>query len=158
MSRIAIAEKLLLDALFEIGKAFESRVHHVSIPKLIKLLRKRLRMPQRVLAKRAKIPVVTISRIESGKTKPSMRILEKIFRALFCDLAFLPIPIRDLDQIVKKRIHQLAEKRVRYLKGTMALELQQPKEEVMRELIAREEKALSSAEHIDIWQEEELHD
>ena len=81
-----------------------------------------------------------------------MSTLEKIFKALFCDFVLLPLPSHDLDHLVQQRIRREAEKRVQYLKGTMALELQQPKDAVIQELIAQEEKELEALENIDIWE------
>jgi transcriptional regulator with XRE-family HTH domain len=115
-------------------------------------------MSQRTLARRAKVPQPTLSRIESGKTNPNLATLEKIYKALFCDFVLLPLPWRDIDQIVQQQIRRIAEKRVQYLKGTMALELQQPQDEFIRELVLQEERELEASESFDIWSEEELHD
>jgi transcriptional regulator with XRE-family HTH domain len=110
-------------------------------------------MSQRTLAKRAGLPQATLSRIESGKVEPAFKTLRKIFNALDCDLSIIPVPRQNLDNLVKQRIHHLAEKHVKYLKGTMALELQQPEDNVLKALIAREEQELS-AENSDIWRED----
>lgn len=151
MNPMTVMEKLLLDTLFQVADFYQSRLQKISIKSMITLLRKRLRMSQRVLAKRAKIPQATLSRIESGKTKPNVTTLEKIFKALFCDIALIALPACDFDQIVRQQIHLVAKKRVQYLKGTMALELQQPKDEVIQELILREEGELGANKHFDIW-------
>jgi len=158
MRRETIEEKLIVDALFQLAVQYRSRLQAVSLRNVIVLLRKRLKMSQRMLARRAKIPQPTLSRIESGKTNPNLATLEKIYKALFCDFVLLPLPRDDLDQIVQQQIHRIAEKRVQYLKGTMALELQQPKDEVTKALISQEEKELWISENLDIWSEEELHD
>lgn len=150
---MTIAEKLLVDSLLQVAAFYQTRFQHVAISKIIRLLRKRLRMSQKTLAKRAKIPQATLSRIESGKNKPNLSLLEKIFKALFCEIALIPIPKESLDNIVKEEIHRIAKKRVQYLKGTMSLELQQPIDEVIRELIAKEERELLANEKFDIWQE-----
>lgn len=155
---MTVMEKLLLDTLFQVAEIYQSRLQKISIKNMITLLRKRLRMSQRVLAKRAKIPQATLSRIESGKTQPNLTTLEKIFKALFCDIALIPLPACDFDQIVRQQIHLVAKKRVQYLKGTMALELQQPKDEVIQEFILREEGELSANKHFDIWSTGESHD
>jgi transcriptional regulator with XRE-family HTH domain len=109
-------------------------------------------MSQRTLANRAKIPTSTLSRIESGKTIPGLRMIAKILKALFCDFALIPLPKQDLDKIVQQQIRQVAEKRVQYLKGTMALELQKPKDDVIKELIKKEEAELQFGS-FDIWKE-----
>jgi hypothetical protein len=59
---------------------------------------------------------------------------------------------------VQQQIRRTAEKRVQYLKGTMALELQQPKDEFIRELVLQEERELLASENFDIWSEEEIND
>lgn len=152
MSRTTITEKLHIDALLKLSRDYR-RLDGFSLKNLIVLLRKRLRMSQRTLAKRAKIPASTLSRIESGKGKPSIKTIEKIFDALYCDFAILPIPRHELDLLVQQQIHRLAKKHVQYLKGTMALELQKPREDVLRAMIAREEKDLLAKETYDIWRE-----
>ena len=157
MARTSIAEKLLLDALFQMGEIYRTRFHSVPLKQIIILLRQRLKMSQKTLAKRANIPPSTLSRIESGKGEPSLRILGKIFQALFCDFVLLPIPRRDLDLVVKQQIHHLAKKRIQYLKGTMALELQQPNDAVIREMMIKEERDLLS-KNFDIWKEGTSHD
>lgn len=156
MRRETIEEKLILDVFFRVAAKYRSCLQTVSFRNVIVLLRKRLKMSQRTLARRAKIPQATLSRIESGRTNPNFATLEKIYKALFCDFVLLPLPRSDLDQLVQQQIHRIAEKRVQYLKGTMALELQQPKEEVMKALISQEEKELSVLENLDIWSEKEL--
>jgi transcriptional regulator with XRE-family HTH domain len=154
MQHQTIVEKLLLNALFQLAANYKIELQQkASFSTLITLLRRRLRMSQRTLAKRAKIPQATVSRIESGKTTPSLGTLEKIFNALFCEIVIIPLPIHDLDQLVLKQVHHIAKKRVQYLKGTMALELQQPKDEVIQELIAEEEKDLLANQRFDIWSE-----
>lgn len=158
MRKRTIEEKLILDAFFQIAAQYRSRLQTVSLRNVIVLLRKRLKMSQRTLARRAKIPQPTLSRIESGKTNPNLATLEKIYKALFCDFVLLPLPWRDIDQIVQQQIRRIAEKRVKYLKGTMALELQQPKDEFLRELVLQEERELGASENFDIWSEEDLHD
>lgn len=152
MARTTITEMLLVDSLLKIACFYKKHLPGLAISKIIILLRKRLRMSQVTLAKRAKIHQATLSRIESGKVEPTFKILEKIFGALFCDIVMIPLPQRDLDEIVQKRIRHLAEKRIKYLKGTMALELQQPKDDVIDALIAREEKEILS-KNSDIWEE-----
>ncbi len=84
--------------------------------------------------------------------------MDKIFKALFCDFAVIPLPWKDLDLVVQEQIHGLAKKRVEYLKGTMALELQQPKDDMIKELIAKEEKELQMTAKLDIWQEGNFYD
>ena len=155
MQRQAIVEKLLLNALFQLAANYKIKLEQkASFSTVLFLLRKRLRMSQRTLAKRAKIPQATVSRIESGRTTPTLATLEKIFRALFCEIVIIPLPIHDLDQLVLKQVHHIAKKRVQYLKGTMALELQQPKEEALQELISQEEQDLLANHRFDIWRED----
>lgn len=158
MRKRTIEEKLILDAFFQIAAQYRSRLQAVSFRNVIILLRKRLKMSQRTLARRANIPQSTLSRIETGKTNPNLTTLEKICKALFCDFVLLPLPWRDIDQIVQQQIRRTAEKRVQYLKGTMALELQQPKDEFIRELVLQEERELLASENFDIWSEEEIND
>ena len=54
----------------------------VSLARDILRSRRRLGMSQAELARRARIPLKTLDRIEQGKSKPNVRIIDRIDRAL----------------------------------------------------------------------------
>src|SRR5690606_3530290 len=102
---------------------------------LIRLLRKRLRMTQKQLAKRAGIPQSYIAKIESGRTKPSLETWGKIFRSLHCSITVLLIPEKMPDDLLEEQAYATALKRVNYVAGTMALEDQLPSKRDLKEMI-----------------------
>ena len=108
-------------------------------------------MTQKQLANRADLPQSYIAKIESGSKKPPIETLEKIFRSLNCSLTFLLIPEVDVDQLLEQQARMAAEKRVKYVAGTMALEDQLPSKKHLREMVEEEKKELLSSETTKIW-------
>lgn len=89
-------------------------------------MRDRLSMSQRQLAKLAGIAQSTVTRIENEDIKPNQNTLRKIFSAMGCDLALLPIPYQNLDSFLYEKAKKIAEARINYLESTTALENQKP--------------------------------
>lgn len=110
-------------------------------------------MTQNQLAKRVGLPQSYIAKIESGATKPTIETLEKILRGLRCSLAFLLIPEIDPDAWLEQQALAVAQKRVNYVAGTMALEAQRPKQEALREMIEEEKNKLLNSKTPKIWDE-----
>jgi transcriptional regulator with XRE-family HTH domain len=147
------SEKLLLNEIFQSAKNLEKTQQDISIGQLISLIRLQLRMSQRSLAKRSKVPQSTISRIESGILNPNIMTLNKIFQALCCKLLFSALPYDDLETIRKEQAHKKAEKKINYLLGTMALENQQPDQKLIQELIEDEEQKIFQSNSSNLWEE-----
>lgn len=53
---------------------------------MIKLIRTHLGMSQTALSIRAEIPQSTVSRIEQGRREANLSTLQKILKAISCDL------------------------------------------------------------------------
>lgn len=139
MSKDLPIEKKLLEALLKKGKELLENEEIMPPYALIRLLRMGLSMTQRQLAKRAQVQHSTILRIEKGDIRPNEETLRKIFGALECDLAFIPVPrFKNIDALLRKRARNIAEKRLRRLEGTMALEQQLPEETWQRRLLENE--------------------
>lgn len=147
------SEKLLLMEIFKSAKKAYGIQHSISIGQLISLIRLQLKMSQRILAKRAKIPQSTISRIESKQFDPNIFTLRKIFEALSCKLVITAFSYVDLETILRKQAHKKAEKEIRYLEGTMALEKQQPNQKLLNELLKEKEKKLLDSDGRKLWEE-----
>lgn len=153
MKKIRVAERHFLNQLTKISETLTSGNKQVSPGFLVALIRKRLRMTQQMLAKRAKLPQSMISRIEANKVEPSIKTLKKIFDALYCDVVMVPIPRKDFDTILQEQASRVAKRRISYLRGTMALEKQQPKNVMLQELIKEEERNILNSDSGKIWQE-----
>lgn len=153
MKTITVAEKHFLKQITKISEMLTGGHKQVAPGFLVALVRKRLRMSQQVLAKRSKLPQSMISKIESGKVEPSLTTLKKIFDALYCDVMVVPIPRKDYDEVIQEQATRIAKKRIGYLRGTMALEKQEPKSLMIKELIKEEEKQIMNSTSVKIWEE-----
>jgi len=152
-AKLPIEEKLLI-SLLEKGKAIGANQEILSSGALVRLLRLGLGMTQRQLAKHASVPHSTISRIEKGRIRPNEETLRKIFAAMECDVAFIPVPrFKSVDALLRERAKKIAEKRLRYLEGTMALEQQQP-EKIWRKRLLENEIELILQSPSQLWDED----
>lgn len=153
MKKVSIAEKRLIDKV--VGQAAELDAEIATLPPSagIRLLRRRLLMSQRELANRAGLPQSTVSRIESGRIDPNIKTLRQIYSALGCTVAVLPVASHPPDEMIRRQARLLAEKRLNYLKGTMALEEQTPDEALLEDLVADEEKRILDQGVTGLWGE-----
>ena len=151
--KLTLTQKKLLDMIAEYAKALPAELKQLPVSTLVKLLRKRLHMTQADLAHRAKVPQSFISKIESGREKPKLATLEKLFSALFCDCVLIPIPIASFDEILNKQALKAARSRLEYVLGTMSLEKQLPGKEIADELVKTELERLLQSGSSEIWQE-----
>lgn len=126
----------------------------LSIGEFIKRIRGQLDMSQEVLASRSGLPQSTISRIEKGQKDPTLSMLSKVLTSLSCDLVVAPVLKQTIDAIRYKQARHIAEKHVRYLRGTMGLEKQEPDKRLLEELIKKEvEELLHGSSGIKLWKE-----
>jgi len=136
-------EKELVVSLLKKGRLIKKEHEIFSSGSLVRLVRLSLGMTQRQLAKRARVPQSTISRIEKEETHPNETTLRKIFNALECDITSLPIPrFTSIEDLLALRARKLAESNLQYLEGTMALELQQPDKKWREYLLKKEIESL----------------
>ncbi len=145
------AEKTFIDKLLKTGRRLPKEVLFQDPKILLRIIRKRLRMTQQQLAKRAKLPQSTIARIESGKISPSYETLQKVFHALHCSITLLLVPEALPDTLLKKQALAAAKKRVKYVAGTMALEDQLPSNKTLKDMLRDEQKKLLDSETTKIW-------
>ncbi len=150
---LSLTQKKLIDTLCAQALVVSQKLQQYPIPTLIRLLRKRLHMTQKNLADRAHMPQSYIAKIESGRIKPNLKTLEKIFNALFCDLRWVAVPKESFDTILQKQTLKVAQSRIAYIQGTMSLEKQLPNEEMVNELVRVEQKRLLESESSEIWDE-----
>lgn len=147
------SEKLLIEEIMQAAQKTRVAVRGLTIGALIKSIRVQLGMSQKALAKRAGVPQSTISRIEQEERDANLSTLNKILGAISCDLVIVPLLQDSVDTIRRKQARKMAEKQVRYLKGTMNLEDQQPDSRFIAELIKQEEERLLQGPNSKLWDE-----
>src|SRR5690606_33548201 len=118
MRRQSFAEKLLIEEIMQTSIKAQDAIRGQSIGTLVKLIRLQLGMSQAALAKRAEIPQSTISRIEQEKKDIQLSTLQKVLKALSCDLIILPLLKRPIDQLRHEQATKVAKQHIRYLSGT----------------------------------------
>lgn len=153
MKSFSPSEKLLIEEITQAAQKTRMAVRGLAIGALIKSIRLQLGMSQKALAKRAGVPQSTISRIEQEERDANLSTLNKILSAISCDLVIVPLLQDSIDTIRRKQARKMAERQVRYLKGTMNLEDQQPDSRFIEELIKQEEECLLQGSHSKLWDE-----
>ena len=153
MKSFSLSEKLLIEEITQAAQKTKIAVRGLTIGALIKFIRVQLGMSQKALAKRAGVPQSTISRIEQEERDANLSTLNKILNAISCDLVIAPLLQDSVDAIRRKQARKKAETQVRYLKGTMNLEDQQPDSKFIAELIKQEEERLLQGPNSKLWDE-----
>lgn len=146
-------EKLLIEEITQASQKMRTATRGLSIGALIKSIRLQLGMSQNTLAKRAGVPQSTVSRIEQSQRDMSLSTLQKILSAISCTLVIAPLLQYSIDAIRHNQARKIAEKRVRYLKGTMNLEDQEPDSRFIEELLKQEEERLLQGPNAKLWEE-----
>ncbi|NGX39593.1 MAG: hypothetical protein KR126chlam1_00925 [Chlamydiae bacterium] len=151
MKRLNTSEKLLVEEVAQIAEKAKRPSRGLSIGALIKMIRNQLGMSQKALARRAHVPQSTISRIEKGTQDTKLSTLNKVMEALSGDLVILPMLNDSLDAIRGMQARKKAAAHIRYLKGTMSLEDQEPDPRLLEELLKQEENRLLQASGSELW-------
>lgn len=110
-------------------------------------------MTQAQLAARAELTQSYLAVIESGKTDLKLSTLTKIISALQGDLIVAARFRKPPESIVAERIKEIARKKVARVTGTMALEKQQPDDEMTKRLIQSEVDRMMREASSEIWEE-----
>jgi transcriptional regulator with XRE-family HTH domain len=145
------SEILLIKEVTHAAQNTRVAMRGLSIGALMKAIRLQLGLSQKALAQRAGVPQSTISRIEQEERNANLSTLNKILNALSCDLVIVPLLQESIETIRRKQARRVAEKQVRYLKGTMNLEEQQPDPKFIAELIKQEEERLLQGSNTKLW-------
>ncbi|NGX50255.1 MAG: hypothetical protein K1060chlam2_00096 [Chlamydiae bacterium] len=153
MGSFSSSEKLLIEEVMQVARKAKESSRGLSIGPLIKMIRTQLRMSQKILSRRAGVPQSTVSRIENGEKNANLFTLNKILHALFCDLVVVPMLVESVDAIRRRQARKQAENHMRYLKGTMNLEEQEPDSKLVRELLTQEEDRLLQGPGSELWEE-----
>ncbi len=154
MKKPKVSEKLLLEEIANSAQVLLQQQRGLEIGQLIALIRGQLSMSQRALARRAKVPQSTISKIESGRLQPNVSTLQKILNSMECDLLLTAVPREGLETIRRNQAMAKAKRKIQYLRGTMSLEKQEPDQVLLRELIKEEMKDLLESMGPKLWEDE----
>ena len=154
MKPYSVAERILIEEVTLHLKKARLATRGLPVGAIIKSIRMQLGMSQQILAKRAGVPQSTISRIEQDRQDTHVSTLQKIMKALSCDLIIAPLMEDSVDSIRRKQARKLAKKRVHYLKGTIKLENGQPDSRFIEELLKQEENNILKGSNSKLWEEE----
>src|SRR5689334_20208653 len=108
------SEQMLIEEITKEGAKASQAARGLSLGCLIRMIRKQIGMPQEVLARKAKVPQSTISRIEKEQGDPSLATLRNVLQALECDLIVVPVLREPVNMIRRKQARKKAEAKVRY--------------------------------------------
>ncbi|MCI0381767.1 MAG: helix-turn-helix domain-containing protein [Chlamydiae bacterium] len=147
------SEAIIIKDLMKFSNKLQRLIRGLPIGKLIRLIRVHLGMSQKILAKHAGMQQSTISRVEQGKRDITLSALHIILNAISCDLIIIPLLRESIETIRRKQARKVAEKHVKYVKGTMALEDQKPDTRFIEELIKHEEEQLLKGSNRKLWEE-----
>lgn len=147
------AEELVIQEIMQTSEKMKSIIRGLSIGTLIKYIRIQLGISQKILSKRAGVRQATISRMEQNQNNISLLTLRKILNALSCDLLIAPLLRDSIDNIRLGQARKVAEKQIRYLKGTMNLEEQQPDTRFIEKLLKQEEENLLQGSNTKLWED-----
>ncbi|HSW86741.1 MAG TPA: helix-turn-helix domain-containing protein [Rhabdochlamydiaceae bacterium] len=153
MKQISSSESLLIEEVTQASKNIKKTIRGLHIGAFIKSIRIQLGMPQKALAKRAGVLQATISRVEQNPKNVNLSTLQKILNALSCDFVIAPILQDSIDAIRRKQARKIAENHIRYLKGTMHLEDQQPDARFIEKLLNQEEERLLRGPSTRLWED-----
>lgn len=145
------SEKLLLKGITNSATVLRQQQKGLKVGQLIALIRSQLRMSQRMLSRRARVPQSTISKIESGNLEPNISTLNNVLDAMHCDLLISVIPREELEEVRRKQAVKRAKDKIRYLRGTMSLEKQEPSEDLLLELVEEETNRLLESPGSKLW-------
>lgn len=152
MKKSSKSEKLLVEEIMSSALQLKTSMRGLSIGEMISIVRNQLGMSQNILAQLAGIPQSTVSRIEKSKREPNLSTLHKILKALSCEIIIVPLLTQSIDTIRRNQARYVAENNIKYLRGTMSLEKQEPDKKIIEELIKEEEEELLRSSGNKLWQ------
>lgn len=120
----------------------------------IKAIREAIGMTARQLAARIGIAQPTLTYLENAEAKGSITLdsLRRAANALDCDLAYVLIPRRGLNELVEAQSIKAAQQKLKSTKHTMALEKQSIDKDDEQEQIIRIAKSLAEKSDSRIWE------
>ena len=153
MKNLILSEKYLIEEITKKALLLKKSTRNLSIGEMIKIIRTQLKMTQRILSKRAKVPQSTICRIENNSTSFTIDTLNKILSALFCDMLIVPILKDKKEKILDRQAEIKAKEHINYLKGTMSLEKQAFDSKFTKLLIKEEKADILKSDNVKLWED-----
>ena len=112
--------------------------------------RAQLKMSQRALARRSGVSEATVKRLLSGGvSRPRLDNLTAVARAL--GLTVELGVCEDLETVREREAHQKAERLVRMVQGTMALEAEAVDADAIRKMVHKTERELLTGSPRRLW-------
>ena len=144
----------------EINKKFKSikkvprwLIESLPIAKQVKTLRQFIGMTQLQLAKRVGVDSRIIRRIENEEIEPNVSLVNKIAKAMNCELRVTLIPHEDILKYLDKLAQEKAEKIVKSSVASAAIELQRPSAGVIRQQITTIKQDILKNKRQSLWSE-----
>lgn len=106
----------------------------------LKAIREALGMTTRQMAQRMQFTQSRVSKMERAEAQNQITLhsLERAAKALGCEVVYVIIPKRPLNETLQQRAHAVAEKQIRTVEQTMRLEAQEVRSpEQRRALVQR---------------------
>lgn len=121
----------------------------------IKAIREALGMTTAQIARRIGVGQSRAVDIEKAEVSGSITLdsLERAARALDCELVYALIPKTSLETMVENRANNLAQRRIKAARHTMALEDQSVNEEDEREQVRQLARKLAEQSGSALWEE-----
>lgn len=151
-AKLTIVEDMALNRLRDLAG---SETPSQSYAAWIKILRGYLRMTRIELADRAGVSPTHLAGIESGKFDPRVGTLQKIFKAMSCELTISPLPMKPLEEVLRVRAKSIALSRLKQTMGTMALENQAPDRDVFLRLLEKQTDQILNDPRESLWREKD---
>ena len=123
----------------------------------LRTIRTTLRMSGRQLARRLGISPPSLHSLETNEISGGLTLanLGRVTEALNCRLVYALVPNTSLTDEVTARARDLAERRVRYIAHSMALEDQAPDQATLQAQIDNETRAILIRFPRNLWEEDD---
>ena len=123
----------------------------------LKTIRTTLRMSGRQLARQLGISPPSLHSLEANEISGGLTLanLGRVAEALNCRLVYALVPNTSLTDEVTARARDLAERRVRYIAHSMALEDQAPDQATLQAQIDNETRAILIRFPRNLWEEDD---
>jgi predicted DNA-binding mobile mystery protein A len=122
----------------------------------IKAIREALGLTTAQLGRKLGVSQPRIVKIEKSEANGSITLdsLERAAQALDCRVVYALVPRESLENIIEKRAHQKAKKRLESTSHTMALEAQRPEPDDENEQLKRLANNLIQKGGSSLWEDE----
>jgi transcriptional regulator with XRE-family HTH domain len=128
-------------------------IESLSIAMQVKTLRQFIGMTQLQLAKRVGVDSRIIRRIENEEIGPNVSLINKIAKAMNCELRVTLIPREDVLKYLNRLAQVKAEKIVKSSVANAAIEMQRPSLSVIKQQITTVKQDILKNKRQSLWSE-----